>query len=158
MTDIVPVKSTLDEIGKVCSRKKVDGKTVTGFNVWSPDVVRIMETICDGRYFINGFRNRDIGRVIFPEIKDSRKLSSKVSRTLKKLRQHGPIKKVPRSRRYHVTSKGHAVNVQIIFLFLELFSRKYHINRALLSGFYRQPSRKSNASFMLSSLALLQAS
>ena len=121
MTDIVPVKSTLDEIGKVCSRKKVDGKTVTGFNVWSPDVVRIMETICDGRYFINGFRNRDIGRVIFPEIKDSRKLSSKVSRTLKKLRQHGLIKKVSRSRRYHVTSKGHRVMGALI----ELRHREY---------------------------------
>lgn len=116
MTDIVPVKSTLDEIGKICSGKKVNGKTVTGFNVWSPEVVRIMETICDGRYFINGFRNRDIGRVIFPGIKDPKKLSSKVSRTLKKLRQHGLIKKVPKSRRYHVTSKGHRIMGTLIEL------------------------------------------
>ena len=51
MAGIVPVKSTLEEIGKICSPKKVDGKTVTGFNVWAPREVLIMETVCDGRYF-----------------------------------------------------------------------------------------------------------
>ena len=121
MTDIIPVKSTLDEIGKICSGKKVNGKTLTGFNVWNPEVVLIMETICDGKYFINGFRNRDIGKVIFPSIKDPKKLSSKVSRTLKKLRQHGLIKKVPKSRRYHVTSKGR----RIMGTLIELRHREY---------------------------------
>ena len=116
LVNIVPVKSTLDEIGKVCSGKRVDGKKVTGFNVWSPDVVRIMETICDGRYLINGFRNKDIGRSIFPDVKDPKKLSSKTSRMLKKLRLHGLIKKVPRSRRYHVTSKGRRVMGTLIEL------------------------------------------
>ena len=109
MVDIVPVKSTLDEIGRICSGKKVNGKKVTGFNVWDPEVVLIMETICDGKYFINGFRNKDIRRAIFPNIKDLQKLSSKTSRTLKKLRQHGLIKKVSRSRRYTVTSKGRRI-------------------------------------------------
>ena len=121
MVDVVPVKSTLDEIGKICSRKQVDGKTVTGFNVWSPEVVRIMETVCDGRYLVNGFRNKDIGKIIFPEMKDPRKLSSKVSRLLKKLRQHGLIKKVPKSRRYHVTSKGR----RIMGALIELRHREY---------------------------------
>ena len=121
MADIVPVKSTLDEIDKVCSGKKVDGKKVTGFNVWSPEVVRIMETVCDGRYLVNGFRNKDIGKTIFPSISDPRKLSSKVSRLLKKLRQHGLIKKVPRSRRYHVTSKGR----RIMGALIELRHRDY---------------------------------
>lgn len=61
-------------------------------------------------------RKEDIGKIIFPEIKDHKKLSSKVSRTLKKLRQHGLIKKVPKSRRYHVTSKGHRVMGTLIEL------------------------------------------
>ena len=116
MVDIVPVKSALDEIGKVCSSKKVDGKTVTGFNVWSPEVVLIMETISDGRYLINGFRNKDIRGAIFPNINDKGKLSAKTSRLLKKLRLHGLIKKVPRSRRYHVTSKGRRIMGALIEL------------------------------------------
>jgi len=109
MVDIIPVRSTLDEIGKICSPKKVDGKTVTAFNVWNPETVTIMETICDGRYLIKGFRNRDISEAVCPGIRDSKKRSSKVSRILKKLRQHGLIKKVPRSRRYHVTTKGRKI-------------------------------------------------
>ena len=56
-----------------------------------------------------GFKNKDIRCKIFPDIKDQKKQSSRTSRILKKLRQHGLIKKVPRSRRYHVTSKGHRV-------------------------------------------------
>lgn len=85
MVDIVPVKSTLKE------------------------VVLIMETVCDGRYLVQGLKNKDIRYKIFPDIKDQKKQSSRTSRILKKLRQHGLIKKVPRSRRYHVTSKGHRV-------------------------------------------------
>ena len=121
MTDIVPVKSTLDEISKICSGKTIDGHRVTGFNVWSPDVVRIMETVCDGRYFINGFRNKDIGKIIYPNFESNRKRSAKTSRLLKKLRLHGLIKKVPKSRRYHVTSKGH----RTMGTLLELRSRDY---------------------------------
>ena len=75
-----------------------------------------METICDGRYIINGFRNKDISRCVFPEVKEPKKLSSKTSRLLKKLRLHGLIKKVPKSRRYHVTSKGRRVMGALIEL------------------------------------------
>lgn len=117
LVDIVPVKSVQQEIGSICSGKTIKGKRIPGFNVWSPDVVRIMEAVCDGRYLINGFRNRDIGKYIFPDIRDAKKLSSKTSRTLKKLRQHGLVKKVPRSRRYHVTSKGRRIMGTLIKLY-----------------------------------------
>ena len=109
MVDIVPVKTTLKEIDSICSGKTVDGKRVAGINVWSPEFCRIMEAVCDGRFLVRGFRNKDVARTIFPEIKDSKKRSSKTSRTIKKMRFHGLIKKVPRSRRYHVTSKGRRV-------------------------------------------------
>ncbi len=116
MIDIVPVKSTMEEIETICCGKTVKGKKVSGLNVWAPDVVRIMESVSDGRYLINGFRNKDIAKAILPDIQDVKKRSSKTSRTLKKLRQHGLIKKVPRSRRYHVTSKGRRIMGALIYL------------------------------------------
>lgn len=121
MVDIVPVKSAQQEIASVCSGKTIKGKRVPGFNVWAPDVLRIMEAVSDGRYLIGGFRNKDIGKVIFPDMKDAKKRSSKTSRTLRKLRQHGLIKKVPRSRRYHVTSKGR----RIMGVLIELYHKDY---------------------------------
>lgn len=116
MIDIVPVRSALDEISSVCTGKTVDGKKVTGFNVWAPEVVRLMEAVSDGRFLIKGFRNKDIAEIIFPNMASPQKRSSKTSRTLKKLRQHGLIKKVPHSRRYHVTSKGRRVMGPLIEL------------------------------------------
>ncbi len=116
ISDIVPVKSVQKEIGSVCSGKTVKGKHVPGFNVWSPDVLRIMEAVSDGRYLVNGFRNKDIAKSIFPRMQDAKKRSSKTSRILKKLRHHGLIKKVPHSRRYHVTSKGRRIMGTLIEL------------------------------------------
>ena len=121
MTDIVSVKSTLDEISRICTEKTVNWKRITGFNVWSSDFVKIMETICDGKYFVNGFRNKDIAKIIFPNFESAKKRSAKTSRLLKKLRLHGLIKKVPKSRRYLVTSKGH----RTMGALLELRSRDY---------------------------------
>lgn len=109
MTDIVPVRSTLEEVGKVCSRKKVKGKNVAGLNVWSPEMVRIMESICDGRFLIYGFRSRDVSGKMHPEVRDGKKRSARTSRTLKKLRQHGLIRKISRTRRYQVTPKGRRI-------------------------------------------------
>ena len=43
MVDIIPVRSTLEEIGTVCGGKTVKGKRIPGFNVWAPDMVRIMK-------------------------------------------------------------------------------------------------------------------
>lgn len=97
MTDIVPVRSVQQEIGTVCSGKTVKGKRIPGFNVWSPNVLRIMEAVSDGRYLINDFRNKDIAETIFPHIQAAKKRSFKTSRMLKKLRLHRLVKKVPRS-------------------------------------------------------------
>lgn len=109
MTDIVPTKSVLDEIGEICDGTTVNGKRVAGFHVWSPSVVCIMETVCDGKYIMNGFRNRDLREVVFAEQENEKKRSARTSRLIRKLRNHGLIKKVPRSRRYLVTHKGRRI-------------------------------------------------
>lgn len=82
----------------------------------------------DGRYLVNGFCNRDIGKVVFPGMRDAKKLSSRTSRTLKKLRPHGLIKKVPCSRRYHVTSKGRRIMGVLIELYKTIRFSGYQKN------------------------------
>ena len=109
MCDIVPVKSTEKEINSVCERKTVRGRTFTGFNVWSAETFRLFETVSDGCYLVRGFTNRDIRRRLFPNTPDTSKTRGKVSRILAKLRAHGLIRKIPRSRRYMVSDKGRCI-------------------------------------------------
>lgn len=116
LTDIVPTKSVIHEIGEVCTGKTISGRKVTGFNVWSPDFVHVMEIINDGKYSVKGFQNAEISALIFANIKDRKKRSAKTTRLIKKLRAHGLIQKVPRSRRYFVSRKGRRIMGTLIEL------------------------------------------
>lgn len=121
LVNVIPVESTLKKIDNICSRKKVDGKSVKGFNVWDPDFVRTMETISQGNFLLNGFRNKDIAHLVYPEIKCKKKRSAKTTRLLKRLRLFGLIRKVPKVRRYQVTSNGR----QIMGTLIELRRRHF---------------------------------
>lgn len=69
---------------------------------------------------INGFRNRNARDFLYPEAQQSsdkafqRKLSARVTRRLRLLRAHGLIKKVARTTRYVLTTKGHEVAAAIL--------------------------------------------
>ena len=109
LNSIVPVGKTSKEIEKVCSRNIVCGKVVTAFNVWAPETLLLFETICDGKFLIKGFSNKDIRDIVLPHIKDESKRSSTMSRLLQKLRLHKLIRKIPHSRIYLVSEKGRRV-------------------------------------------------
>ena len=114
MQNIIPVKSLEKEINRLCSCMKVNGKTVTGFNVWEPDTFLLLETISQGKYLIKGFTNRDIRAELFSTKPDTKKQSGKTSRLLRKLREHGMIKKIPHSQRYLLTSNGRRITGALI--------------------------------------------
>jgi hypothetical protein len=75
--------------------------------------LHLLKTIAGGEFFITGFRNRDISRLLFPQDcaskKERKRISAAVSYRLRILRAHGLILKVHRSHRYFVTKKGRAV-------------------------------------------------
>lgn len=121
MQNIVPVRSALEKIDKVCSRKTVNGRTIPAINVWSPDFVRIMETVCDGKYILTGFRNKDVRNAFFPDIKDQTKCAAKTSREFNQLRQQGLIRKIPRTKKYQVTNNGRSIMGPLIEFRTKLF-------------------------------------
>ena len=116
MENIVPVTSVINDINETCARKKVDGRTVTGINVWSEENYFLLRTIADGRYLIHGFRNSDIRGILYPEINDPKKQSAKTSRTIRKLRDHNLLKKIPHSSCYQLTKKGRQVTGALIHM------------------------------------------
>lgn len=116
LENIVPVKSVIDDVEKICEKKTTDNRSVPGMNVWRSDVYFLFRTIADGRYLIHGFKNSDIRDILYPDMEDVMKKSAKTSRTLRKLRDHNLVKKVPHSQRYQLTKKGRQITGTLIHM------------------------------------------
>ena len=109
LENIIPVKSTQDEIEAVCCHKTEKGKTYTGFNVWEKETLEALRLVADGRYLLSGFTNKIIRKALYPESFKEKKATGRTTRLLKKLRVHKIIRKQPRSQKYFVTNKGRRI-------------------------------------------------
>lgn len=88
-------------------------------NLWKDDDQQLLRFIAKGQFAINGFRNRDLRQILYPDVDPndktaSRRASAKVTRRLALLRAHGLIRKVPKTHRYVTTAKGHRVASALI--------------------------------------------
>ena len=66
---------------------------------------------------MNGFRNRDIRSIIFPECtdeKEKKRQAGRITRRFRLLRAHGLIRKVKNTHRYVLTRKGRRMISAII--------------------------------------------
>jgi len=94
----------------VCRRKQAANRSVRALNPLGSDDAALLETVNRGEFAINGFRNRDLRKYLYPQgtvdKKEQRKRSAAVTRKLRILRTHGLIKKVPKTHRYVLTSHG----------------------------------------------------
>ena len=109
MQNIIPAKTIEKEINSICSLKKLEGRSYSGYNVWSADTFLLFEPVSDGKYLIRGFTNREIRHSINRNNPDSAMVKGQTSREFSKLRAHGLIRKIPHSRRYLVSDKGRRV-------------------------------------------------
>jgi hypothetical protein len=95
-----------------------DGRRSRALRLNDPADVALLETITRGEFAIAGFRNRDLRERLHPASKqatkdDLRRLSAKTSRQLRLLRDHGLIRKVPKSHRYQLTERGRLLTAAI---------------------------------------------
>jgi hypothetical protein len=115
----------LNKLGRSVYR---NGKSYRGFNPVAQFDLHLFVSVLRGEHAIMGFRNQDIRLKLFPQTKDSqaiRRLSSRVSRLLKLLHVHKLIAKIPRSRRWRVTSIGQAI--------MSMFIKLHHHNYSYLA-------------------------
>jgi hypothetical protein len=110
-------------ISKICSPTTQGKLRLRGLDPFGKDK-ELLDVIIEGKFHINGFRNRDIRKNLFDsnDPLQNKRDSGKVSRRLRMLRAHGIIKKVPRTHRYLLTQKG-----------IELISAVKTINNAKVS-------------------------
>jgi hypothetical protein len=89
---------------------RLRGRRVRALNPLAQDDRRLFQAVLRGEHAILGFRNADIRRRLFSETNDvalRRRRSAKVTRLFQRLHTHRLIAKVPRSRRWRVTERGH---------------------------------------------------
>ena len=96
------------------------GRSYAGFNPASGQDVKLFAAVLDGDHVVRGFRNADIREALYgttDDPADLRRQSAAVGRLLKRLHVRGLIRKVPRTRRWHVSPNGHRVLQGILQLY-----------------------------------------
>jgi hypothetical protein len=98
----------------------VSGRSHAGFNPARGADVKLFQAVLDGNHLVRGFRNGDIREALYGSTEDPRerrRQSAVVGRLLKRLHVRGLIVKVPHSRRWHVSRKGHQVLGAVVQLY-----------------------------------------
>jgi hypothetical protein len=107
-----------DLVRTVCTPTSWRGKRVRALRPWVPDDIELLRAISNGKFSINGFRNRDLQDLIFRtapiSLKEKRRRSGRVSRLLRMLRAHHLIQKVSSTYRYVITQKGSQIVTAIL--------------------------------------------
>ncbi len=97
-------------LDRVCEPVTRKGRRRRGLHLLRHDDRSLFAAVLRGDHAINGFRNRDITRRLYPSaLLDptlAKKASAKVTRLLQLLHAHQLIAKIPRSRRYRLTQRG----------------------------------------------------
>jgi hypothetical protein len=93
--------------------KQTKQRRLRALNPLAVDDSNLLEAVSRPEFLLNGLRNRDVRRLLFPTESDSkaedRRRSAAITRKLRLLRAHHLIKKVPKTHRYVVTSSGRKV-------------------------------------------------
>jgi hypothetical protein len=95
---------------EACEPVRKNGRRARALNPLCAKDALLLEAVSRGEWAINGFRNHDLRRVIYPAEPISKRIertqSAAVRRQLVLLRWHGLVRKVGKTRRYVVTEKG----------------------------------------------------
>ena len=125
MQDKEPLARLLDE---VCPGKTRDGRRVRGLDPTGKDRA-ILQALADQRFAVGGITNKGLRELLRgqPEHRgrSEQQLAGYVSRQLRRLRDHGLLRKLPRQNRYHLSERGRKLTLAAIAL------RKASINELM---------------------------
>ena len=97
-------------LNKLCEPATLNAHRVRGLNPLRGDDLRLFAAVLRGEHFIHGFRNRDLARHLESAIPADpslrKRCSARITRLIHLLRAHHLVAKIPRSRRYRITSWG----------------------------------------------------
>jgi hypothetical protein len=101
----------------VTSRKRKRGRSVRALEPTGKDLA-LLSAIADPRFRVNGFRNKHLRLELTDDPgfvdKTDKQRSAKVTRLLRLLRDHGVIRRLPKSRRYQLSAKGRQLTIALL--------------------------------------------
>ena len=106
--DTTPCSKLFDAVSRPVIR---DGRRTRALRLSDAEDIALLEAVARGEFAIAGFRNRDLRQRLHPAPKratasDLRRLSAKTTRQLRLLRDHGLVRKIPKTHRYRLTERG----------------------------------------------------
>jgi len=102
--------SAIGDLDRI-SRPTNDGnRSYRGFNLFHGDDLDLFQAITRGQFNISGFQNGHLRQLLFT------KTAHQIARMLKRLRQHGLIKKIANTYKYYLTALGRKVTATVLKL------------------------------------------
>ena len=114
------IQEKLKEVATgACNKITKDGTRYRGLNPWQDEDYLLLSFLAKGENAINGFRNHDLRKWLYPESEHAvknqqKKYSGRTTRRIKLLRAHGLIRKVPKANRYVLTEKGQKFSCAVL--------------------------------------------
>jgi hypothetical protein len=114
------VQEKLKEVvAGACNKVVKEGRRYRGLNPWQHEDYRMLMFLARGENAINGFRNHDLRKWLYPESEHTgkeqqQKCSGRTTRRIKLLRAHGLIRKIPKANRYVLTEKGQKFSCSLL--------------------------------------------
>ncbi len=103
-----PAKELLDPVSRPVVRQ---GRRYRALRPLAPDDAQLLEHLLAGDFAIQGLRNRDVYSRLYPNgdrsSEERRRISNRITRSLRLLRAHGLIRKVSHTTYCRVSRKGH---------------------------------------------------
>jgi hypothetical protein len=106
--DTTPCSQLFDAVSRPVIK---DGHRSRALRLNDPADTALLQAVARGEFAMSGFRNRDLRQLLHPASQQAtkqelRRLSAKTSRQLRLLRDHGLIRKIPKTHRYRLTERG----------------------------------------------------
>jgi len=106
----LPTTEVLDPVSRRITR---NGRPYRALRPIEAEEAKLLSAVTNGSHHVQGFRNRDIRRVLDPHAERDpdrrRKISGRVTRWLRLLRAHHLVRKVTGTFYYRLTKRGHRV-------------------------------------------------
>ncbi len=115
LASVTGSSSLLQEAAEVCCPIIRNGKRYRGLNALAQKDHALLRALSCGEFVLSGIRNANLRALLYPPTKvkptktEIRRRSAAVTRQFALLRAHGLLKKLPRTHRYQITTKGRRI-------------------------------------------------